>query len=295
MNIQNLETFIQVAENLNFARAAEVLNMTQSAVSRQIHALEDELGAKLFLRTTRTVTLTPAGVSFLEDAKKVVTTLQLASARIHHQTESDIRVASIGCGNEVDLDFLCNVLKQCIRQAPDIHPFIKVIPHRFILTLFTQGDLDFLVGFREDIPLRSGCSYMELAQLPLCCVVSESHPYAFRETVSESDLYSERLVHCNAVPSRALELQNQLAGQITPQNTFLCENLQAALMLIRAGYGFTILPRIGFTNVEINYIPLQDTAPLSYGVFYKPNSLSPLLEEFLSMIKAAANIPDIGK
>lgn len=248
MNTQNLETFIQVAENLNFARAAEVLNMTQSAVSRQIHALEDELGTKLFLRTTRTVTLTPAGVSFLEDAKKVVTTLHLASARIHHQTESDIPVVSIGCGNEVDLDFLCSVLKICIRQAPDIHPFIKVIPHRSILTLFTQGDLDILVGFREDIPLRGGCSYMELAQLPLCCVVSESHPYALRETLSESDLYSERLIHCNAVPSRALELQNQLAGQITPQNTYLCENLQAALMLIRAGYGFTILPRIGFTN-----------------------------------------------
>lgn len=60
MNTQQLESFVQVAENLNFARAAEVLNITQSAVSRQINSLEDELGTKLFHRSTRTVSLTPA-------------------------------------------------------------------------------------------------------------------------------------------------------------------------------------------------------------------------------------------
>ena len=62
MNTDQLNSFIQVAENLNFARAAEILKITQSAVSRQIHALEDELETKLLHRTTRTVTLTPAGI-----------------------------------------------------------------------------------------------------------------------------------------------------------------------------------------------------------------------------------------
>ncbi|MCD8230792.1 MAG: LysR family transcriptional regulator [Clostridiales bacterium] len=289
MNIQQLETFIQVADNLNFARAAEVLNMTQSAVSRQIHALEDELGAKLFLRTTRTVTLTPAGISFLEDAKKVVNTLRVSSARIQHRTETEIQVVSIGCGNEVDLSFLCNILKQCKLQAPEIHPFIKIIPHRSILSLFSQGDLDFLVGFREDIALRNGFSYVEFAQIPLCCVVSESHPYALRNTISEADLYSEHFVHCVAGPSHASELQNHLTEQIPPQNTYLCENPQVALTLVRAGYGFTILPRIGFTDSEVTYIPLQNTTPLSYGVFYKQNSLTPLMKEFLSIIKMTAD------
>lgn len=60
MNIQQLESFIQVAENLSFARAAEVLNMTQSAVSRQISSLENELGASLFHRSTWTVSCADA-------------------------------------------------------------------------------------------------------------------------------------------------------------------------------------------------------------------------------------------
>lgn len=85
MNTQQLESFIQVAENLNFARAAEALNITQSAVSRQINSLEAELETKLFNRSTRTVSLTPAGISFLEDAKEVLTKLQIASLKIHKQ------------------------------------------------------------------------------------------------------------------------------------------------------------------------------------------------------------------
>ncbi len=288
MNIQQLETFIQVADNLNFARAAEVLNMTQSAVSRQIHALEDELGTKLLLRTTRTVTLTPAGVSFLEDAKKVVNTLRVATAKIQHNTEANIQVVTIGCGNEVELDFLCGVLKQCIQQMPDVHPFLKVIPHRSILSLFSHGEIDVLVGFRKDIPLHNGVVYQELAQIPLCCVFPEAHPYSHKGNVQEADLYSEHIVLCNAVPARAFELQNQVVAHILPQNTYVCENLQAALALVRAGYGFTILPKIEFNVVGINYIPLQNVEPLSYGVFYKNGSLSPVLKKFVAMIKAAA-------
>ena len=81
MNTDQLKSFIQVAENLNFARAAEILNITQSAVSRQIHSLEEELGTRLLHRTTRTVTLTPAGISFLEDAKNVVGRPDVASRK----------------------------------------------------------------------------------------------------------------------------------------------------------------------------------------------------------------------
>ena len=70
MNTQQLECFIQVAENLNFARAARNLHITQPAVSRQIHALESELGARLFDRTTRTVSLTPIGNSTAQLQRK---------------------------------------------------------------------------------------------------------------------------------------------------------------------------------------------------------------------------------
>ena len=74
MNSTQLECFMQVAENLNFARAAEALHITQPSVTHQIHTLETELNVKLFHRTTRSVSLTQAGLSFFTDAKNILST-----------------------------------------------------------------------------------------------------------------------------------------------------------------------------------------------------------------------------
>ncbi len=288
MNIQQLETFIRVADNLNFARAAEELNMTQSAVSRQIHALEDELGARLLLRTTRAVTLTAAGISFLEDAKKVVATVRGAVAKIEHNPEANIPVVSVGCRSEAELDFLCGVLKRCRKQEPQLHPFLKVVPQRFAISLLLQGDIDLLFGFRDDTPLRGGVAYTELAQLPLCCVFSETHPLYAQSGLKESELYTQSIILCNAVPSKASALQERTAAHIPPEKMYLCENLMSALTLVRAGYGFTIAPKIEFNSSEIKFVPLQGEPPLSYGMFRKSGGLSPHVRSFVSMVKENA-------
>ncbi|MCD8036263.1 MAG: LysR family transcriptional regulator [Clostridiales bacterium] len=289
LNTQQLETFIQVADNLNFARAAEVLSMTQSAVSRQIHSLEDELGTQLLIRTTRTVTLTPAGISFLEDAKKIINTLNTAKAKINQNTEANIQVLTMGCGNEVDLDFLYLILKELKIKLPEIHPFLKIIPHRSILSLFSQGDIDILFGFRDDIPLRDNMVYKELVQIPPCCAISDSHFFAGKESVSISELYSESIILCKAVPSRTEAIQEQIASHILPEKTYICENLQAALALIRAGYGFTIVPKIEFPNAGIRFISLKDAEILSYGMFYKKNSMTPTIKKAIDIIRKISN------
>ena len=106
MNTQQLECFIQVAENLNFARAAKELHITQPAVSRQINALEAELGAKLFNRTTRTVSLTPIGSRFLADAGDILNKMKYAAARARNDCGESVHTLSIGGYDAVDLTAL---------------------------------------------------------------------------------------------------------------------------------------------------------------------------------------------
>ena len=286
MNTDQLKSFIQVAENLNFARAAEILKITQSAVSRQIHSLEDELGTKLLHRTTRTVTLTPAGISFLEDAKNVMGRLKVAEQKIQRHQNTNIQVLTIGCQNEANLDLLCKVLKSCKQQIPELYPFLKVIPHRSILGLFYQDELDLLFGFQEDIPIKNDTIYKELFQIPLCCIVPASHPYAERPELAKEELYLENIVVCNsyAIPARVAEMQNQISQHILPESTYMCENLQVLLTLVRAGYGCSVLPLMNFVNTDIRGIPLKDSEPLSYGIFFKKSSQSPLLKKFISIV-----------
>ena len=286
MNTDQLKSFIQVAENLNFARAAEILKITQSAVSRQIHSLEDELGTKLLHRTTRTVTLTPAGISFLEDAKNVIGRLKVAEQKIQRHQSTNIQILTIGCQNEANLDLLCKVLKSCKQQIPELYPFLKVIPHRSILNLFYQDELDLLFGFQEDIPIKNYTVYKELFKIPLCCIVPASHPYAERPELAKEELYMENIVVCNsyAIPARVAEMQNQISQHILPESTYMCENLQVLLTLVRAGYGCSVLPLMNFVNTDIRGIPLKDGEPLSYGIFFKKSSQSPLLKKFISIV-----------
>ncbi|MDE6845557.1 MAG: LysR family transcriptional regulator [Lachnospiraceae bacterium] len=286
MNTDQLKSFIQVAENLNFARAAEILNISQSAVSRQIHSLEDELGTKLLHRTTRTVTLTPAGISFLEDAKNVMSRLRIAEQKLLRHQSANMQVLTIGCQNEANLDLLCKILKSCREQMPQLYPFLKVIPHRSILNLFYHEELDLLFGFQDDIPLKSDTIYKELFRIPLCCIVPATHPCASSSELAKETLYLENIVVCNsyAIPSKVAEMQNQISQHILPESTYMCENLQVLLTLVRAGYGCSILPQMNFINTDIRAIPLKDSEPLSYGIFFKKSSQSPLLKKFISIV-----------
>lgn len=287
MNTQQLETFIQVAENLNFARAAEVLNITQSAVSRQVQSLEEELNTKLFYRTTRTVTLTPEGTIFLEDAKQVLGQLHIAAARIQHHSSTTPRVLHIGCESETDLDFLCGILSACRQEIAAFHPFLRILTHRLLLDLFFQGELEVLFGFRESLPLRSDVTFVPLLQVPLCCVVPPGHPLAAHPTIAEETLFKQPLVLCNTytIPAQTVALQNRIAQHLSPEQVHISENPQVVRMLVRAGYGCAILPRPSAGRDGLVYLPLEGQEPLPYGLCYTKNAADTLLREFLASVR----------
>ena len=285
MNIQQLESFIQVAENLSFARAAEYLNITQSAVSRQVHGLEEELDTRLFYRTTRTVSLTPEGIIFLEHAKRILEQLKIASAKIQHHTNARMQPLAIGCESEMDLDLLCKILQACRQQIMAFHPFLKVFPHRSLLNLFFQGEIEVLFGFRENLPDKEGMVFEELGKVPLCCVLPRTHPLAERETVREEELFSQQLILCTAytIPAKAVEIQNRIAQHISPEKIHASENQDVILTLIRAGYGCSVLPRAAYLDTALAYVPLADTPLLSYGIVYREDSSNPVLKKFIDI------------
>lgn len=286
MNTQQLESFLAVAENLNFARAAEALNITQSAVSRQIHALENELGAKLFHRTSRSVSLTPSGIIFYEDAKKFMGGLMAATDKIKNNSKSNVQILRIGFSNPIDCENSAGLLQECRRQFPELHPFLRIIPHRSIVNLLFQGDIDILFGCKDDVPSRKGVFYKELKKVPVCCLLSSNHPYAKKKVVRAEELYSEKIILCNAyaIPSQAAVMQQQMKDHFSLGSVYLCDSLNALLTLVKAGYGFGILPEITLDDSKIAFIPFADREYVSYGIFYSKTPQNPLTKKFLSIL-----------
>lgn len=142
-------------------------------------------------------------------------------------------------------------------------------------------------GFKDDIPTKDGILYRELIQIPLCCVLPAGHPYAFRDQIHEDELLSENIIVCNSysVPSKAVEVQNRISQHILPESAYICENLQVLLTLVRAGYGCSVLQQMHLINSDIVCVPLKNSAPLSYGIFYKNGSCNPLLKNLIAIIK----------
>lgn len=89
MNTVQLECFLAVAQYLNFSKAAESVSITQPAVSHQIGSLEDELGVKLFVRTSKSVSLTREGIMFISDAEQILKIAGSAKFRLSEKPEDE--------------------------------------------------------------------------------------------------------------------------------------------------------------------------------------------------------------
>ena len=116
MNTIQLECFIAVAEYLNFSKASRELKITQPAVSHQIQTLEEELGVKLFNRTSKSVTLTQEGILFLPDAQLILKTALSAKERLG--SHEHFISLELGCHNYMELNLFPPILKKLSAEFP---------------------------------------------------------------------------------------------------------------------------------------------------------------------------------
>ena len=288
MNIFQLSCFLAVAEYLNFAQAAQSLHVTHPAVSQQIQSLEKELNVKLFRRTTRTVRLTEEGKAFLRDAQQIVALSERAKKRFGNAMDGNIETLTIGCYNFPCMFLLSDALEVLRSIRPELHPRLQTIPFQHIYRMLEEEDLDAVVGFRESAKMKIKAQYKEITEVPLVCLCSCKHPLAGRSEVSLEELRNEKLVLL--VPAKAtisiVQMQGQLMGERPPSEFYFCESAEAITVLVTAGYGVSVLPASLVSDSPlIAKIPLKDTAPMSFGIYYKTVQDNPALKAFIQCVK----------
>ena len=138
MNTTQLECFTEVANFLNFSRAAEHLRITQPAVSHQINTLEDELGVKLFLRTSKSVRLTQEGYQFMQYAGEILKLTRLSKARMKESWQAAPLRLVIGCRNAAELRFLSPALERLRQERPEVLPVLRLIPFDSVETFWQK-------------------------------------------------------------------------------------------------------------------------------------------------------------
>lgn len=292
LNTTQVECFIEVANSLNFSRAAESLRLSQPAVSHQISALEDELGVKLFNRTSKSVRLTQAGYLFTQYAGEMLRLFNVSKDRLRAASEEQQRVLGIGCRNTLELRLLATALAELRLEEPGFVPAFRVVPHDSLENLLLDGEIQLMPTFRENAPKRA--VYRELSLAPVVFAVPASSEFAGRESVSAQEMVESgarvAVSRPNASPRPVVSVQNQLIAGRSSSDIIFCESVETQSAMVAAGFAAAVLCFVpGIQGEGVSYVPVEDMEPVSYGAAYMPGGLTPLLKRLLAIMS------DLGK
>jgi LysR family transcriptional regulator, low CO2-responsive transcriptional regulator len=187
-----LRVFAAVAENLSFTRAAEVLFLTQSAVSHQIAKLEQHLGTSLFERRGRGVTLTDAGKVLLTHAKRVFTALADAEAAVRAVSKPDAGRLRIGASSTACQYLIPEALREFRECFPSWSLSISPGDSPEVSEAVLNNDIDLGLLVRAD--RRPKLAYHELFDDELGFLVSPLHPWAKAKKAERRELGQQKMV-----------------------------------------------------------------------------------------------------
>jgi len=241
-DLAQLRTFRTVAETSSFTRAAARLYVTQSAVSHQIKALEEELGEALFIRTRHGVRLAAAGEAVLEHVDRIFEEVDALRRRLghdHEQPEGRVRAAAA-------TQALVHLFAPHFRAFMEAHPHVEVVFRSTVSTDRTVADIlagvaD--VGFASKPVYSATLQVTELFEDELLLVVSASHRLAGKQRASVKDIRNERLIlfERGASIRRASDQFFAEAG-IKPDLALESNDTDFIKLMVQNGVGISLLP-----------------------------------------------------
>jgi DNA-binding transcriptional LysR family regulator len=241
VDLRQLEILRAVAETGSFTSAGEQLHLSQSAVSRQILLLEEELNEQLFLRLGRKIRITPAGTTLLGLSERMFDDLQRTRASILDNQKTVSGTVRLVGGMTVCLYVFPPLLKAFRREHPGVD--VKLMPGatpRLVRQLRSgAADLGLLTLPVDDPALVS----VPVMREELLLVTAPQHPLARKKQVIPQDLAKQQFVlfESGSGTRRAIE-EFFVAEQIAPTVVTETENVEIIKALVRIGMGITIIP-----------------------------------------------------
>jgi len=241
LEFRHLRTIRAIHEAGGLARAADILHITQSALSHQVKALEDQVGMELFLRRSKPMKLSPAGMKLLRLAEVVLPEV----ARL----EEEFRAMQAGRSGRLHIaiechacfDWLFPVLEQFRRAWPEVDVDIRSRLAFDALEALRREEVDFVISSDPvEIP---GLTFVPLFDYEPMFVCAQSHPLADKPWIEAEDFAGETLLHY-PVERAKLDVFTQLLtpARIEPRMMRGVELTDMILMLVAAGRGVTVLP-----------------------------------------------------
>jgi DNA-binding transcriptional LysR family regulator len=294
MELRHLRYFIAVAEELNFTRAADHLNMAQPPLSQQIHQLESELGVELFLRTKRQVELTAAGEIFLKYAYKILNYIEKAFDAAQRAQRGEIGKITIGFTGTTTFDILPTLIQSYRRCFPLVDVSVLQLGTADQIHCLLNGEINIGILYA---PIEDSRLSLEIIrQEPFIIAMPENHPLAADSTPIEVQELSEELFIMTA--RKTGQSYYDIIVNIchhagfSPNIEQEVHELQTSISLVAAGMGIALVPS-SIQNVQINgiiYRQLKNsTSTLKTALAWRNDENSPFVHSFITLAKEIIN------
>ena len=242
MQLPQLEAFAETARLGNVSRAAEILNLTQPALTARLQGLEGDLGVDLFVRGARGMTLTDAGRALLPYAQRVLAQVIEGRKAVQDLRGGKVGELLIGAAPAVSTYFLPGVLKTYQATHRDVRLGVRTGHTEEVLEMVLRREVDVGVGR----PIR----HPDVTLIPvfddeLVLVASRAHPFARRGKVRLQELGEDRLILFDRASSY-YDLTSSLLRQagVVPESVIELDNVEAAKKMVIEGLGVALLPRM---------------------------------------------------
>src|SRR5947199_2902287 len=295
MELRHLRYFIGVAEEENVSRAALKLHVSQPPLSRQIRDLEDELGFLLLKRTAKSVSLTEAGRTFLNEAR----------AGVPRAAEGGKKARAVATAGEPDLhvgysptpfaEILPKTLRGFQRAMPKVHVRLHDWSNKTILDGVRDGRLQ--LGLITRSPKTSALRDMrfeELLRQRVCVAVAPQHAFARRRAISLTEVAAEPLISLTREDyPNYYDLLSIIFSKVKQKPRIIEEHdsMPGVMSAVEAGSGVAVAVDFGYTfGNRITFLHLTpEPKPFSIGIVARKGKLSPAAEKFWQCATGAAS------
>ena len=289
MELRHLRYYVAVAEELSFGRAASRLSIAQPPLSRQIRALEDEIGVRLLSRTKRRVLVTEAGRAFLEGARAALSQAARAVDQARRASRGEDGSLSIAFAPSAEVALMSAIVPAVMRGHRDVRLEVHTCTEHEALRAVQVGTLQ-LALVPTPASTERDLRVEPLTSRRLRLALPAMHPLARRTRVHVRQLADEAIVLFTRAVSPALHdaiVATFQAAGIPLAVRHEASHLHTCLDLVGAGLGVTLMPMVAPREAVVFRRLEPSVAALDFAVVYREDLSAEAAQSFLRTARAA--------
>lgn len=285
MNTKQIELLLDLSRTLNYRKTAENMYISQPALTHQINSLENELGFKLFYRSSQGVELTPAGKLFCQNAEHIYNSVNRTIAAALNCSREYTDSMIVGINPQRMTKQMSEVLRRFTEKNSNIMPQIKQIIGIEKLNAFLRGELDITVFVSDIIKPSLNIHHEKLYESRLYCVVNKDSHLAGLEKISPYDLKGHRVqTSSGRSPTLISRAQDDLRSKVSFHEV-RSQGYEEALLWVRAVGAAALVP--GFCYIHdpsLMWVPYDWNETANFSIAWHPEDKRPFIKDYVDIM-----------